>query len=112
MDEKYNSVDIEAAGPIPPTYSMLSLGACVVGDEQTTFYTELTSTLFPSSTTGAKPQSLSHMSCATTASWVPPISLEFLKGSSRDFHRGRCEGCEFSLIGGLTSSNRLLRRYA
>ena len=41
MDEKYISVDIEAAGPIPPTYSMLSLGACVVGDEQTTFYTEL-----------------------------------------------------------------------
>jgi DNA polymerase III epsilon subunit-like protein len=41
MDERYISVDIEAAGPIPPTYSMLSLGACVVGDEQATFYTEL-----------------------------------------------------------------------
>src|SRR5262249_48497799 len=41
MNERYISVDIEAAGPLPPTYSMLSLGACVVGDEQKTFYAEL-----------------------------------------------------------------------
>lgn len=40
-DEVYISVDIEAAGPIPGTYSMLSLGACVVGDYETSFYAEL-----------------------------------------------------------------------
>jgi ribonuclease T len=41
MTEVYISVDVEAAGPLPPTYSMLSLGACVVGNERETFYMEL-----------------------------------------------------------------------
>ena len=41
MREVYISVDVEAAGPLPPTYSMLSLGAVVVGDPQATFYVEL-----------------------------------------------------------------------
>jgi ribonuclease T len=41
MKEVYISVDIEAAGPVPATYSMLSLGAAVVLDLQTTFYVEL-----------------------------------------------------------------------
>lgn len=31
------SVDIEASGPVPPTYSMLSLGACLVDDDEVTF---------------------------------------------------------------------------
>jgi DNA polymerase III epsilon subunit-like protein len=39
-DEVYISVDIEAAGPVPGEYSMLSLGACVVTDPEITFYTE------------------------------------------------------------------------
>ena len=39
--EKYISVDIEASGPIPGEVSMLSLGACVVGDKSKTFYVEL-----------------------------------------------------------------------
>lgn len=39
--EIYISVDIEASGPIPGEYSMLSLGACVVGDISKTFYVEL-----------------------------------------------------------------------
>ncbi len=39
-DEVYVSVDIEAAGPIPGEYSMLSLGACVVTAPEITFYTE------------------------------------------------------------------------
>ena len=30
----YISVDIECSGPIPAEYSMLSLGACVVGNEE------------------------------------------------------------------------------
>jgi DNA polymerase III epsilon subunit-like protein len=39
-EEKYISVDIESAGPIPGSYSMLSLGACVVGELEKSFYTE------------------------------------------------------------------------
>jgi DNA polymerase III epsilon subunit-like protein len=35
----YISVDIESSGPIPGEYSMLSLGACVVGYEENTNYT-------------------------------------------------------------------------
>jgi len=38
--EIYISVDIEASGPIPGEYSMLSLGACVIGDVSKTFYRE------------------------------------------------------------------------
>lgn len=37
----YFSVDIEASGPIPGEYSMLSLGACLVGTIDRTFYAEL-----------------------------------------------------------------------
>lgn len=39
--EIYISVDIEASGPYPPVYSMLSIGACLVGDVETSFYAEL-----------------------------------------------------------------------
>lgn len=39
--EIYISVDIEASGPIPGEFSMLSLGACIVGDTGNTFYAEL-----------------------------------------------------------------------
>jgi len=39
--EIYISVDIEASGPIPGEYSMLSLGACVVDDKTKSFYAEL-----------------------------------------------------------------------
>lgn len=39
--EIWISVDIEADGPIPGDYSMLSLGACVVGAEDVQFYIEL-----------------------------------------------------------------------
>lgn len=35
------SVDIEASGPIPGDFSMLSLGACVVGNREKGFYAEL-----------------------------------------------------------------------
>lgn len=41
QNELYFSVDIETAGPIPGEYSMLSLGACVVGDPARNFYVEL-----------------------------------------------------------------------
>jgi DNA polymerase III epsilon subunit-like protein len=40
VQEVYISVDIEAAGPFPPTYSMLSLGAVVVDTPKTNFYAE------------------------------------------------------------------------
>jgi len=39
--EVYISVDIEASGPIPGEFSMLSIGACVVGREDVRFYAEL-----------------------------------------------------------------------
>ncbi len=38
--ELYISVDIESSGPIPGEYSMLSLGAAVVGDISQNFYVE------------------------------------------------------------------------
>jgi DNA polymerase III epsilon subunit-like protein len=38
-NEIYISVDVETAGPIPGLYSMLSLGACVVGSPNLSFYT-------------------------------------------------------------------------
>lgn len=41
MSDTYISVDIEASGPIPGEYSMLSLGACVVGATGNNFYVEL-----------------------------------------------------------------------
>lgn len=41
MSEVYISVDIESSGPIPGEYSMLSLGACVVGEVPKTFYREI-----------------------------------------------------------------------
>lgn len=39
--ECYISVDIETSGPVPGIYSMLSLGACLVGAPERTFYAEL-----------------------------------------------------------------------
>lgn len=38
--ETYISVDLEASGPIPGEYSLLSLGACVVNQTGKTFYAE------------------------------------------------------------------------
>jgi len=34
-------VDVETTGPNPGTYSLLSIGACTIGDPQQTFYIEL-----------------------------------------------------------------------
>ena len=39
--EIYISVDVETAGPIPGEYSLLSIGACDVGDESKSFSIEL-----------------------------------------------------------------------
>ncbi|MBM3254473.1 MAG: 3'-5' exonuclease [Candidatus Omnitrophica bacterium] len=39
--ELYISVDVETSGPIPGEFSLLSLGACVVGQPSKTFYAEL-----------------------------------------------------------------------
>jgi len=41
VQELYISVDIEAAGPVPSVFSMLSLGAVIVDDPKKTFYIEL-----------------------------------------------------------------------
>lgn len=39
--ECFVSVDVETSGPVPGDYSMLSLGACVVGDDGEGFYVEV-----------------------------------------------------------------------
>lgn len=39
--ECFISVDVECSGPIPGDYSLLSIGACVVGRHDETFYAEL-----------------------------------------------------------------------
>lgn len=39
--EIYVSIDVEASGPIPGEYSMLSIGACIVGNTKKKFYVEL-----------------------------------------------------------------------
>jgi ribonuclease T len=39
--ELYVSVDVETSGPYPPAFSMLSIGACVVGSADESFYAEL-----------------------------------------------------------------------
>lgn len=39
--EKYISVDVETAGPIPGKYSLLSIGACVVGEPGAEFSCQL-----------------------------------------------------------------------
>src|ERR1051325_5729825 len=41
LPELYVAVDVEADGPIPGPYSMLSLGMAVVGHPEMRFYTEL-----------------------------------------------------------------------
>ncbi|MEA3248897.1 MAG: 3'-5' exoribonuclease [Patescibacteria group bacterium] len=41
MKVTYISVDIEASGPTPGRYSMLSIGTCVVGDTDRAFYVEI-----------------------------------------------------------------------
>lgn len=40
-NEVFISVDVEASGPIPGEYSMLSIGACEVGQIENNFYIEL-----------------------------------------------------------------------
>lgn len=39
--DTYISVDVETAGPNPSQYSLLTIGACTIGDNQQTFYVEL-----------------------------------------------------------------------
>lgn len=41
MNIKYIAVDVEATGPTPANYSLLSMGASVVGQPDRTFYVEL-----------------------------------------------------------------------
>ncbi len=39
--EIYISVDVESSGPLPGEYSMLSIGACEIGNIENNFYVEL-----------------------------------------------------------------------
>ena len=40
-NELYVSVDVETSGPIPGDYSLLSIGACLVAQPETSIYLEL-----------------------------------------------------------------------
>lgn len=40
-NELYISVDIETSGPVPGEFSMLAVGACIVGEPDKQFYVEL-----------------------------------------------------------------------
>lgn len=40
-NECFISVDVETSGPIPGRFSLLSIGACVIGELEKTFYCEL-----------------------------------------------------------------------
>ena len=74
--EVYISVDIESSGPIPGEYSMLSLGACVVGDTTKTFYREF------------KPITDKYLKEALK---VSGISLDELRGSGVEPKHGMLE---------------------
>jgi ribonuclease T len=54
IDPGYVSVDVEASGPNPTGYSLLSIGACLVADPDRTFHVELQ----PIPGLGALPQAL------------------------------------------------------
>jgi DNA polymerase III epsilon subunit-like protein len=41
MREQFISVDVEASGPIPGEFSLLTIGACVVDDDTKTFHVQL-----------------------------------------------------------------------
>jgi ribonuclease T len=41
LKETYVSVDVESSGPTPGAYSLLSIGACVVGNTGEEFYAEI-----------------------------------------------------------------------
>lgn len=41
LDRRYIVVDVEAAGPTPSEYALLSIGACTLGEPRETFYVEL-----------------------------------------------------------------------
>ncbi|MBM3694364.1 MAG: 3'-5' exonuclease [Actinobacteria bacterium] len=41
VPEAYISVDVETAGPVPASYALLAIGACLVDDPRQTFYAEL-----------------------------------------------------------------------
>lgn len=64
LPEVYISVDIETAGPVPAAYSILSIGACLVDDPETTFYVEL------------KPE---HKEVVESAMAVSKLSLDILE---------------------------------
>jgi DNA polymerase III epsilon subunit-like protein len=70
--EVYICVDVETAGPIPPDYSLLSIGACTVFEPQSTFYIELQPVTEQSIPEAAEVHKLSleHLSLEG----VPPIT--------------------------------------
>lgn len=84
-DEVFISVDVETSGPIPGKYSLLSIGACVVGQSTRTFYQLLkptTQDFVPKAleVTGLSLDELEHagatpqMAMQAFANWVKDVS--------------------------------------
>lgn len=63
-DELYFSIDVETSGPIPGEYSLLSIGACLVDESETSIYIEL------------KPSSINHDAEALAVSGLDLDRLE------------------------------------
>ena len=63
-------IDIEAAGPNPGTYSMLSLGACTLKQPQETFYIELQPVTKAQDKAAMQTHTLDHQMLITQG--VPP----------------------------------------
>jgi DNA polymerase III epsilon subunit-like protein len=70
--ELFIVVDVEAAGPNPSQYAMLSIGACTVSKPQETFYVEL------------QPDSNKYKQDAIK---VSGLTLEYLKENGKPPHR-------------------------
>ncbi len=70
--EAYICVDVETAGPVPPDYSLLSIGACSVIEPQSTFYIELQPVNDQSNPEAAKVHQLSLV--RLSAEGIPPAT--------------------------------------
>jgi DNA polymerase III epsilon subunit-like protein len=85
VPEAYISVDVETAGPVPRTYALLSVGACLVDDPRLTFYAELQPTTREAdpAALGVSGLSLEHLAVhglppaeamASFAAWVGEVT--------------------------------------
>lgn len=88
--EVYLSVDVETGGPVPGVHSLLSLGACVVGETERSFYAELR----PVAGTSCTPEALAvtgldPITLAQSGSDPNRAASEFAEWVQREARDGR-----------------------